>query len=194
MKLPRRLVVATKNPDKLVEVRAVLSEVPGGVEIVEGLEWPDVDETGETLAENAFLKADAVVAATGLAAIADDTGLEVDALDGAPGVHTARFAGSDATYADNRRHLLEAMVGVQDRSARFRTVIALVDPHGTRESVEGVLEGDITEAERGDRGFGYDAVFEVGGRTLAELAAAEKNRISHRAVALRRLLELLGSH
>ncbi len=160
------------------------------VTLVEGLEWDDVEETGSTLEENAILKAEAVVAATGLAAIADDTGLEVDALDGAPGVHTARFAGPDATYADNREALLAALAGREDRGARFRTVIALVTPAGERWTVEGSLEGSISEVERGSGGFGYDPVFLVGDRTLAEISAAEKNRMSHRAVALRALVAL----
>jgi XTP/dITP diphosphohydrolase len=109
--LPRRLVVATKNPDKLAEVRAVLAELAPGVALVEDAEWPDVPETGGTLRANALLKARAVLEATGTAALADDTGLEVDALDGAPGVHTARFAGPEATYAENRAALLRALEG-----------------------------------------------------------------------------------
>ncbi len=190
MVLPDRLVIATKNPDKHREVIEVLSAEVPEVTLVEGLEWDDVEETGSTLEENAILKAEAVVAATGLAAIADDTGLEVDALDGAPGVHTARFAGPDATYADNREALLAALAGREDRGARFRTVIALVTPAGERWTVEGSLEGSISEVERGSGGFGYDPVFLVGDRTLAEISAAEKNRMSHRAVALRALVAL----
>jgi XTP/dITP diphosphohydrolase len=191
MLLPDRLVVATKNRDKLVEVRAVLASAVPAVTLVEGLDWPDVEETGSTLEENAVLKAEAVVAATGIAAIADDTGLEVDALGGEPGVHTARFAGPDATYADNRSALLSALGARSDRAARFRTVIALVTPDGRRHTVEGVLEGSISLTERGSQGFGYDPVFEVGDRTLAEIGLEEKNRISHRARALRALVELL---
>jgi XTP/dITP diphosphohydrolase len=189
--VPNRVVIATKNPDKLREVRAVLAEAVPGVEVADGLDWPDVEETGATLAENALLKAEAVVAATGLAAIADDTGLEVDALGGAPGVHTSRYAGPDAGYAENRRALLEAMDGVLRRSARFRTVVVLATPEGPTAAVEGILEGTITESERGAGGFGYDPVFEVGGRTLAEIPEDEKNRISHRGRALRSLADLL---
>jgi XTP/dITP diphosphohydrolase len=191
MGVPNRVVIATKNPDKLREVRAVLAETAPGVEVVEGLDWPDVEETGGTLAANALLKAEAVAAATGLAAIADDTGLEVDALGGAPGVHTARYAGPDAGYAENRRALLEAMDGVLRRSARFRTVVVLATPEGVTAAVEGILEGAITESERGAGGFGYDPVFEVDGRTLAEIPEDEKNRISHRGRALRSLADLL---
>ncbi len=192
-RLPDRLVVGTKNPDKLGEMRAVLAAAAPSVEIVEDVEWPDVDETGATLEENALLKARAVAAATGHAAIADDTGLEVDALDGRPGVHTARFAGPGATYAENRRALLEALDGRDDRTARFRTVMALVGRGIGETTVEGVLEGSITTSERGDGGFGYDSVFDVGGRTLAEIPEGEKNRISHRAVALHSLAALLAS-
>lgn len=184
MTLPRRLVAATKNPDKAREVAAVLAEVAPGVELVEGLDWPDVQESGATLEENALLKARAVAAATGLAALADDTGLEVDALGGAPGVHTARYAGPDAGYADNRRALLAALEGVADRRARFRTVVALVVPGSGEVLAEGMLEGRITGEERGKAGFGYDPVFEVGGQTLAELGEDHKNRISHRSRAL----------
>ena len=187
----RRVVIATKNPDKLVEMAAVLSAAVPDLEVVEGLDWPDVPETGDTLVENALLKARAVAEATGLPAVADDTGLEVDALDGRPGVHTARFAGPDATYADNRRRMLADLEGREERTARFRTVVAMVGDRLDDVIVEGVLEGRITTAERGEHGFGYDSIFEVGGRTLAEIPEAEKNRISHRALALQALVERL---
>jgi XTP/dITP diphosphohydrolase len=192
MSLPRRLVVATRNADKLREVKAVLAEVAPDVEVVEGLDWPEVVETGETLEENALLKARAVAAATDLSALADDTGLEVDALGGAPGVHTARFADIRApepgvVYAANRRALFTALEGVTERRARFRTVVALVAPGAPERLAEGVLEGWITAAERGTGGFGYDPMFEVEGRTLAEMSEGEKNRISHRGSALRAL-------
>jgi XTP/dITP diphosphohydrolase len=188
----RRVVIATKNPDKLTEMVAVLSAAVPGLEVVQGLEWPDVAETGDTLAENALLKARAVAAATGLPAVADDTGLEVDALGGRPGVHTARFAGPDATYADNRRRMLEDLAGRDDRSARFRTVVALVGDGLDDVIVEGVLEGRITTSERGEHGFGYDSIFEVDGRTLAEIPEARKNRISHRGLALQALVDHLA--
>ncbi|MFH1331383.1 MAG: RdgB/HAM1 family non-canonical purine NTP pyrophosphatase [Actinomycetota bacterium] len=184
MSLPRRLVAATKNADKVREVRAVLALVAPGVELVEGADWPDVEESGDTLAKNALLKARAVAAATGLPALADDTGLEVVALGGAPGVLTARYAGPEAGYAANRRALLAALEGVADRRACFRTVVALVVPGGEEVLAEGVLEGQITTAERGSGGFGYDSVFEVAGQTLAEMGEDAKNRISHRARAL----------
>ena len=185
------MVVASKNPDKIGEVRDVLGSLSHPLEVVSGFTWDDVDETGATLVENALLKARAVVAATGLAALADDTGLEVAALGGEPGVHTSRFAGPRASYADNVAALLVALEGVEHRAARFRTVIALVEPAGEEVLVEGVLEGTIASRPRGDGGFGYDPVFEVGPRTLAELPAAEKNAISHRGRALRALVEVL---
>ena len=184
------MVVATKNPDKAAEVRAVLRRVFPEMEQVEGLDWEDVAETGATLEENAVLKAKAVAAATGLAAIADDTGLEVAALGGAPGVRTARYAGPGATYAANRHALLAAMAGVSDRRARFRTVVALV---WGREVViaAGEVSGTIATAERGSGGFGYDPVFTVDGRTLAEHGVDAKNLFSHRARALEALAVLL---
>jgi XTP/dITP diphosphohydrolase len=188
-----RLVIGTKNPDKLVEMGAVLAESGLVGEVVRGLDWPEVEESGSTLEENALLKARAVTEATGLPSIADDTGLEVDALDGAPGVYAARFAGPDASYDANIDLLLSQLKGVTMRSARFRTVVALVFPDGSEVTADGVLEGEITSERRGSRGFGYDPVFLVGERTLAEFAEGEKNRISHRAEAIRALVrELTG--
>jgi XTP/dITP diphosphohydrolase len=179
-----RVVVASKNPDKVREVEEVLAGLDLGIEVVRGLDWPDVDETEDTLEGNALLKARAVRDHTGLAALADDTGLEVDALGGAPGVRAARFAGPDAGYEENVDKLLAMMEGVTDRRARFRTVVAVIDPAGSELLVEGVLEGSIGRERRGSGGFGYDPVFLVGDRTLAEFGAEEKNRISHRALAL----------
>lgn len=182
--------MASQNPDKIAEVRAVLEHIALGIEIVDGLTWPEVDETEDTLEGNALLKARAVVAHTGLPALADDTGLEVAALDGRPGVHTARFAGPDATYADNVAKLLSDLDGVDDRSASFRTVVAVVTPDGDEVTVEGVLDGTITTEPRGRGGFGYDPVFLVGDSTLAEIPTEAKNRMSHRA----RALHALGAH
>ena len=191
MESPRRVVVASKNPDKIQEVEAVLEQMDHPWEIVRGLDWPDVDETEATLEGNALLKAVAVSEATGLAALADDTGLEVDALDGRPGVFSARFAGPDATYEQNVDRLLADLDGVALRSARFRTAIAFVVPGSTPLIVEGTLEGTITDERRGERGFGYDPVFAVGDRTYAEMSDAEKNEVSHRARALRALVAAL---
>jgi XTP/dITP diphosphohydrolase len=189
--VPHRVVVASKNPDKIREVEAVLARMEHPWEIVRGLEWPDVEETELTLEGNAMLKAVAVSEATGLPALADDTGLEVDALDGAPGVHSARFAGPEASYEANVDRLLADMERIEDRTARFRTAIAFVVPGSAALVVEGVVEGTITTERRGGRGFGYDPVFAVGGRTYGEMTDGEKNEISHRARALRALAAAL---
>ena len=163
MKRPHGVVVASKNADKIAEIG------------------------------NALLKARAVVAATGHAAVADDTGLEVTALGGAPGVHTARYAGPEATYDDNVDKMLAEMRHATDRSARFRTAVALVTPGGDELVVEGVLDGAIASSRRGSGGFGYDPIFEVDGRTFAEMPSGEKNLISHRARALNALAQALAN-
>ena len=185
-----RLVVASKNPDKVAEIEAVLVQTGVVREISRGLEWPDIDETESTLEGNALLKARSVHLATGLPALADDTGLFVDVLDGQPGVNTARYAGPNATYEDNVSLLLETMSDHVERRAAFRTVVALV---GTGQDLvaSGELEGLITFGPRGVNGFGYDPVFEVDGRTLAEVSYEEKNALSHRARAVRALAALL---
>ena len=188
----RRLVVASQNPDKIEEVVEVLASLERPPEVITGLEWDEVPETEPTLEGNALLKARAVVAATGLPAVSDDTGLEVDALGGAPGVRTARYAGEDTTYDDNINKVLAELEGVTERSARFRTVVALVTPEGEEVTAEGVLEGSIGAERRGSGGFGYDPVFVVDHRTLAEMSGAEKHEISHRGRALRALVEKLG--
>lgn len=188
-----RLVVASKNPDKITEIEAVLTEMGVIDAVVRDLEWPDVEETGSTLEENALLKARTVCEVTGLPALADDTGLEVAALDGAPGVYSARFSGPDATYESNVVKLLEELDGASDRNARFRTVVAVVAPDGREWTTEGVLDGVIATERRGSGGFGYDPVFDVDGRTLAELGSDEKNAISHRGRAVRAMGELLRS-
>jgi XTP/dITP diphosphohydrolase len=188
------LVCASANPDKVAEIQAILGAAidlrPRPPEV------PDVVEDAASLEGNARLKAVAIATAAGLPAVADDTGLEVAALGGAPGVHTARFAGEDATYADNRAKLLAALAGRTDRAARFRTVAMVVWPDGRELAVEGVCDGTIPEEERGQRGFGYDAVFrpdEGDGRTFAEMSEDEKSAVSHRGRAFRGLLsELVG--
>ena len=189
-----RLVCASANPDKVAEIRAILGDV---VELIpRPAEVPDVVEDADTLEGNARLKAAAIVAATGEPAVADDTGLEVAALGGAPGVRTARFAGEDATYADNRRKLLSSLDGVDDPRARFRTVAMVVWPDGSELAVEGVCDGTIATEERGARGFGYDAVFmpdEGDGRTFAEMTDGEKHAISHRGRAFRALVARLAA-
>jgi XTP/dITP diphosphohydrolase len=188
-----RLVVASKNPDKVSEIEQVLTATGLVDEIVGGLEWSDVEETGESLEANALLKARFVMEAVGLPAVADDTGLEVRALGGAPGVNTARYAGPDATYAENVDLLLRELAGKDDRSARFVTVIALAMPDGVELAVEGALEGVIAREPRGRGGFGYDPVFEVDGLTLSEMGVGMKNTLSHRARAIRSLAAALGA-
>ena len=190
-----RLVVASANPDKAREIAELLEGVAGVELLPRPAGLPDVEETGATLEENARLKAGAVMAATGEAAVADDTGLEVRALGGAPGLYTARYAGEGATYQDNVAKLLVALGDGADRRARFRTVALVMFPDGSEVSAQGVLDGSISTAARGGGGFGYDPVFEpdaCGGRTLAELAPAEKHALSHRALAFRALTALLG--
>lgn len=184
-----RFVIATLNPDKLREMVALLPPDLGdflSLRDFEGATAPPED--GSTLAENALLKARAALELTGLPAIADDTGLEVDALGGAPGVRSARYAGEGAGYEANVRKLLREMAGFEParRTARFRTVCVACLPARTPLVAEGVLEGRITTERRGASGFGYDPVFEVAGtgRTLAELPFDEKNRLSHRAAAV----------
>jgi XTP/dITP diphosphohydrolase len=196
---PLRLVVASANPDKVKEIVAVLSDAMAVELVPRPSDVPDVVEDGETLLDNARLKARALVAATGEAAVADDTGLEVDALGGAPGVYTARYAGEDATYADNVAKLLRELDELADaggaRRATFRTVALAAFPDGSEAWAEGVLEGAIATAARGTNGFGYDPVFEpVGaeGRTFAEMSAAEKDALSHRGRAFRALAARLA--
>ena len=191
-----KLVVATFNVDKRRELNELLNL--DGVTLVSLRDFPGAvspEEDGATLAANAAIKARAAHAFTGLPAIADDTGLEVDALGGRPGAHAARFAGPGATYADNVAKLLSELAGVPaaQRGARFRTVCVACFGAGDEIEAEGVLDGRITDAPRGDRGFGYDPVFEVAGagRTLAEMSMDEKNGISHRARAARALARKL---
>jgi XTP/dITP diphosphohydrolase len=189
-----QLVCSSANPDKVAEIAAILGDE---VELlVRPPDVPDVVEDALTLEGNARLKAEALAAATGLPAVADDTGLEVDALDGKPGVWSARYAGDDATYADNVHKLLAELDGIPTvaRTARFRTVALVAWPDGREVVAEGVCEGRIAEEERGSRGFGYDPVFvpfDGGGRTFAEMSAEEKHVISHRGRAFRSLAERL---
>ena len=190
-----RVVLASAKSDKAMEIAAILGTA---VDLVpRPPEVPDVVEDGDSLLANARLKALAIVEATGEAALADDTGLEVDALDGAPGVRSARFASEDATYQDNVDHLLSSLRGVPavDRTARFRTVALLRRPDGSEVVVEGTVEGHITTAPRGDAGFGYDPVFapdDADGRTFAEMSADEKHTISHRGRAFRSMATQIG--
>ena len=190
---PLQLVAATANPHKLVEFAAILGSA------VELLPRPgdlgEVVEDGDTLEANARLKAAAVCGHTGHAAVADDTGLEVTALGGAPGVKSARYAGEHADDADNRTRLLEELEGAADRSARFRTVAVVAFPDGSEMLAEGMTTGTIAVVSRGDGGFGYDPVFVPDGgdgRTFAEMSPDEKNAVSHRGRAFRALATQLG--
>jgi XTP/dITP diphosphohydrolase len=182
-----RVVLATRNRNKVVELRRILDGVP--IELVSGLDLdiPDVEETGETFADNALLKARACQEATGLPSVADDSGLVVDALDGAPGVRSARYAGEGADDDANLRLVLERVGAATVRSARFVCVAALVTPDGREVTEDGVMEGALTDAPRGEDGFGYDPIFVATGerRTNAELTPEEKDAISHRGAAFR---------
>lgn len=197
---PLRLVLASANPDKVTEIAAVLSGAldvdllprPPGV--------PDVVEDGATLLDNARLKARALVVATRLPAVADDTGLEVDALGGDPGVYSARYAGEGATYADNVAKLLAELGALPGgggaRTARFRTVALAAFPDGTEVWAQGEVEGTVAAQPRGAGGFGYDPVFVPdgsGGRTFAEMSPDEKHAVSHRGRAFRALAAALAA-
>lgn len=187
-----QVVMASANPDKVAEIAALMADV---VEILpRPPELPDVIEDADTLEGNARLKAHAVMHAAGLPAIADDTGLEIDHLDGAPGVHTARFAGENATYADNVAKTLAVLSDVPpiNRTARFRTVALLAYPDGNEIVAHGVVEGSIAMRPVGDGGFGYDPIFmpaEANGRTFAQMDSATKHALSHRGRAFRQLLQ-----
>jgi XTP/dITP diphosphohydrolase len=194
---PLELVVASANADKVAEIVAILTPTLGDrvVLVPRPREVAEIDETGTTLEENAILKARTISDATGKAAVADDTGLEVDALDGAPGVYSARYAGAGATYADNVEKLLRALDGRASRSARFRTVAVVAFPDGSDLVASGVADGRIATSPAGSTGFGYDPVFVPDGesRSFAELTPAEKHVVSHRGKAFRQLADLLRS-
>ncbi len=191
-----KLVLATNNQHKIREMKAILDGLDVEVLAKEDFDdFPDVEETGSTLEENAAIKAKAIYEFTGLPSLADDSGLEVYALDGAPGVISARYAGPGCTFADNNRKLLKELVGVPDeeRGARFRCVIAIAFDDAEPILAEGRVEGRITHETRGREGFGYDPVFEVPelGRTFAEMDADKKNSMSHRGRALRKAREII---
>jgi len=213
-----KIVLATRNADKVREISAMFSGMDVELSTLDQFgDIPEVVEDGDTLEHNALKKAREVLGHTGCCALADDTGLEVDALDGAPGVYAARYAGPDATYEDNTAKVIKELEGVpeSERTARFRCVIALAlagddartladrvkdEPNvhsnadvgdGVALVTEGILDGRITTAPRGSDGFGYDPVFEVGEQTLAEMGSDEKNQISHRYRALVEMRELL---
>ena len=195
-----KVILASQNQHKLKEIEAIVSQF--GMELVLQSELGihiDVDETGETFEENSYLKAKAVVDATGLPAIADDSGLCVDVLGGAPGIYSARYGAPECvTDSDRRLFLLKNMRGVrsEERTARFVCVITLLWPDGKKLVAKGFAEGLITFEPRGEAGFGYDPVFYVSshGCTFAQMGAEQKNKISHRANALKKLSELLEEY
>jgi len=183
-----RLLIATRNPDKVEEIRGILAGLD--LLLVPLADFPDIPPTEEdagTLEGNALKKATAAFHAAGIPAVADDTGLEVFYLNDAPGVYSSRYAGEDATYADNRKKLLTALRGVppRRRAARFRTAVAFVRADGTHRLFQGVCSGVITEEETGEGGFGYDPIFLPDGytETFGQMALVQKNTLSHRARA-----------
>ena len=195
MELVKDIVIATHNPDKKKEILIALRELGVNILFLDNFpEIGEIEETGSTLLENSLIKARTVSAITGKPAIADDTGLEVDALNGAPGIYSARYAGINVSYEDNVRKLLSEMssTDMDSRTARFRTVVSF---HSTNKELwtEGVIEGSITMRAIGTGGFGYDPVFKVEqtGKTFAEMTTREKNKISHRGVALEKMCKLL---
>jgi XTP/dITP diphosphohydrolase len=196
MSEPSRLLIATRNEGKLKEYEPLLAGLPVVLTylIQEGIDH-DVEETGSTFTENAVQKAEEYARISGLLTLADDSGLEVDALGGEPGIRSARYAGLDATDEDRYRLLLERMRDIpqENRSARFRCVIAVAEPGGTTHTSEGVCEGVIAVSPLGSHGFGYDPVFFMPehGRTMAQLAAETKNRVSHRARAAQGITSVL---
>jgi XTP/dITP diphosphohydrolase len=191
-----QLVLATNNKDKITEIRHLLNDLP--VTILtrsDFLEFPDPEETGSTLAENAIIKAKAIAEFCELPALADDSGLEVDALNGAPGVFSSRYAGDNMTYRDNYEKLLANLKGTppEKRTARFRCVIAVAWSLDEIETVEGVAEGLIAEDVVGDKGFGYDPVFFYPplGKRFSQMSLDEKNLVSHRGLALQQARTLI---
>ncbi len=190
-----KLLLATRNRDKVRELKAILAGLP--LELISAADMPglpEVEEDAETLEGNAIKKARTLFELTGIPAMADDTGLEIDALDGAPGVYSSRYSGPDATYRDNVEKVLRELQNVPEaqRTARFRTVVAFVSETETK-TVEGICHGRIAAEPRGSGTFGYDPIFEVTGtgKTMAEMTLEEKNRISHRGRAMAQFVEFI---
>ena len=194
--MTERLLIGTGNPGKQREYRELLAGLDFDLAVPDDLDPvpPEPDETGATFAENASHKARTYAAASGLRAVADDSGLEVDALRGAPGLRSRRFFGDDASAAERNEKLLALLDGVTSRRARFVCVTALATPDGGVELFDGEVRGEIALAPRGDQGFGYDPLFVIAGdgRTMAELPAHEKHRISHRGLAVAKLRVFLA--
>ncbi len=198
MSFPDPVAIASRNPGKIKEILTICSHWSCEWITAEGREqdWPEIEEDGQSYLDNALLKARAVSRALGVAALADDSGIEVDALGGAPGPRSARFAGEDASDEQNLKMLIRSVAGVpaSGRTARYRCVAALVWPDGREVWAEGACEGTLIGKPRGTGGFGYDPIFVPAGwdQTMAELPPEEKDRISHRGRALRALRELLS--
>lgn len=195
----KEIVIASKNAGKVAEIAAALQHLPVRiVSLAELGDVPEAVENGADFSENALIKAEFYAAYTGKACLADDSGLEVDALGGEPGVYSARYAGETATDAQNNAKLLAKLKGVGDekRTARFRCVLAFVDTDKQTITADGVCEGEILASARGVGGFGYDPLFYIPalGQTLAEVSIAEKNTISHRGAALRNIAEKLAGY
>ena len=194
-----QLLVASRNKHKLKELAGLLQDLPLEAIPASGIRGlPEIVEDGATIRDNAMKKAVETARVAKKLTLADDTGLEVDALKGEPGVRSARFAGEDATYHENNKKLLERLAGVpyDKRTARFRCVVAIADENGLCECVEGICNGTILEAERGGGGFGYDPLFIADGqtKTFAELSPEVKNRISHRAKAMQKAWAVLSRY
>jgi XTP/dITP diphosphohydrolase len=196
MSFPARLVIASRNDRKVAEIERICADWPVEWVTRRDVSWRDVEETGDTYLENALLKARAVARDTGDPALADDSGIEVDALGGGPGPRSARYAGPSADDEANLRALLRAVAGVpaDGRTARYRAVAAVAYPDGREVWEEATCEGSLRPRPRGSGGFGYDPIFEPAGweRTMAEISADEKDRISHRGKALRALRRRLA--
>jgi len=192
-----KLLLATRNKDKVIEIKEILRDLE--VVIVSASQFPDmpdVVENKDTIKGNSIKKATECAEYSKLLTIADDTGLFVDALDGKPGVYSARFAGENCSYKDNRDKMLLEMRDRSNRNAQFRTVCALVSPAGLIATTEGIVKGKITEEEFGDNGFGYDAIFRADetGRTFGEMSQTEKEKISHRSRALKEMIPIINNY
>ncbi|MDD3869281.1 MAG: RdgB/HAM1 family non-canonical purine NTP pyrophosphatase [Candidatus Cloacimonetes bacterium] len=186
------ILVATHNPDKLKELQELLNNLKVQLHFLDELpQFLPSEENGKTIYENAMQKALEAAKYSGLLTLADDTGLFIEELNGAPGILSARFAGNSCSYSDNRKKVLNLLQGVENRKAYFETVVALALPDGIVAVLGGKLEGEITTEELGDNGFGYDSIFAVGDKTYAEMDSEQKNKISHRASAMKAIIPIL---
>ncbi len=193
----KKVLLATRNKDKVKEIRQLLKNLDLEIFTVADFpNMPEVIEDQDTISGNAIKKAQECAEFSRLASIADDTGLFVESLDGEPGVFSARFAGKNCSYKDNREKMLRLMKGKKERMAEFRTVVAFATPDGVVETLNGNVQGKITKREFGENGFGYDAIFRANktGKTFGEMTRAEKEKISHRARALKKLFPILENY